>query len=158
VNVSESVVLRESVSVEPPPATATAEGHAPTVRLYPDVLLQAAVVVLGEREAEGQVIAGLAVPWFEIIAQLEHDPEFLFKIPWRKLEEIIAGAYVRAGWPDVVLTPRSGDRGRDVIATRPGICSIRIVDQVKAYKPGLLVKADEVRSLLGVLAVESRRA
>jgi restriction system protein len=100
----------------------------------------------------------LAVPWFEIIAQLEHDPEFLFKIPWRKLEEIIAGAYVRAGWPDVVLTPRSGDRGRDVIATRPGICSIRIVDQVKAYKPGLLVKADEVRSLLGVLAVESRRA
>ena len=101
------------------------------------------------------MIAGLAVPWFEIIAQLERDPDFLFKIPWRKLEELIAGAYDRAGWPDVVLTPRSGDRGRDVIATRPGVGSIRIVDQVKAYKPGHLVTADEVRSLLGVLAVES---
>jgi restriction system protein len=150
-----SVTVSDSVVVEPQAGVLIADGSAPTVSQYPDVLVQAEIVVFGDRRAEGQVIAGLAVPWFEIIAQLERDPDFLFKIPWRKLEELIAGAYDRAGWPDVVLTPRSGDRGRDVIATRPGVGSIRIVDQVKAYKPGHLVTADEVRSILGVLAVES---
>ena len=100
------------------------------------------------------MVAGLAVPWFEIISQLERDPEFLFKIPWRKLEEIIAGAYTRAGWPEVILTPRSGDRGRDVIATRPGVGSVRIIDQIKAYRQGYVVTADEVRSMLGVLSAE----
>src|SRR5437899_12610567 len=79
----------------------------------------------------------------------------MFKIPSRKLEEIIAGGFERWGFPDVVLTPRSADGGRDVIATRPGIGSIRIFDQVKAYKPGLLVTADQVRSMLGVLSGEN---
>lgn len=150
-----SVGVSESVVVEIPAGALNLEGQAPAVSQYPDVLIQAAVVVFGDRRAEGQVIAGVAVPWFETIAQLERDPDFLFKIPWPKLEEIIAGAYERAGWPDVVLTPPSGDRGRDIIATRPGVGSIRIVDQVKAYKRGHVVTADEVRSLLGVLAVES---
>jgi restriction system protein len=126
----------------------------PGIRTLPDVLLQAEVVRFGDRTTDGQLIAGVCVAWIEIIAQLERDPAFLFKIPWRKLEEIIAGAYERAGWPEVVLTPRSGDRGRDVIATKPGIGSIRIVDQIKAYKPGHLVTADEVRSLVGVLSIE----
>ena len=82
---------------------------------------------------------------------MERDPEFLFTIHWRKLEEIVAAAYEREGWPEVILTPRSGDQGRDVIATKPGIGSIRIMDQIKAYKPGHVVTADEVRSMLGVL-------
>jgi restriction system protein len=130
------------------------DAHLTTVSTYPDVLLQAAVVLFGDQTTEGQIIAGLKVPWFEIIAQLDRDHDFLFKIPWRKLEEIVAGAYERAGWPEVVLTPRSGDHGRDVIATRPGVGSIRIVDQIKAYRPGHLVTADEVRSMLGVLEAE----
>ncbi len=37
------------------------------------------------------------------------------------LEKRIAGAYERAGYPEVVLTPRSGDAGRDIIATKPGV-------------------------------------
>jgi restriction system protein len=130
------------------------EAQPTVVSPHPDVLVQAAVVLFGDQTAEGQIIAGLKVPWFEIIAQLDRDPDFLFKIPWRKLEEIVAGAYERAGWPEVVLTPRSGDDGRDVIATRPGVGSIRIVDQIKAYRPGNLVTADEIRSMLGVLDAE----
>jgi restriction system protein len=149
-----SVNVSESVSLEVPTGTLALDSQAPAVTQYPDVLVQATVVMFGDRRTEGQVIAGLAVPWFEIIAQLARDPEWLFRIPWRQLEEIIAGAYHRAGWPDVVLTPRSGDRGRDVIATRLGVASIRIIDQIKAYKPGHVVTADEVRSMLGVLAAE----
>lgn len=126
----------------------------PRLVTYPDILLQATVLVFGDRTDEGRLIQEVGIAWFEIIRQLERDPDFLFRIPWPTLEEIIAGAYERAGFPEVILTPRSGDRGRDVIATRPGIGSIRIVDQVKAYHPGHRVSADEVRSLLGVLQVE----
>ncbi len=127
-----------------------ASDEAPTVKLFPEVLIQAAIVRFGDRTDEGQIISGVSVPWFEIISQLETDPDFLFVVPWRKLEEIIAGAYERYGW-QVILTPRSGDHGRDVIATRHGVCSIRIVDQIKAYKRGHVVTADEVNSMLGVL-------
>ena len=41
-----------------------------------------------------------------------------------------------------------------MISSRPGVGSIRILDQVKAYGPGNLVSADEVRSMLGVLEAE----
>ncbi len=135
-------------------AVQVANVNAPAIASLPDVLIQAAVVRFREKVPEGQLIAGVAIPWFEIIAQLERDAGFLFKIPWRKLEELIAGAYEREGWPEVVLTPRSGDGGRDVIASKPGFGSIRIVDQVKAYAPGHLVTADEIRSMLGVLQAE----
>jgi restriction system protein len=119
--------------------------------IVPGILLQATVINLGDHTNEGQLVEGVAIAWFEIIKQLESDPEFLFKIGWRKLEEIVAGAYEREGWPEVVLTPRSGDGGTDVIASRPGIGSIRILDQIKAYRQGHVVTADEIRSMLGVL-------
>ena len=67
------------------------------------------------------------------------------------MEKIITGAWERAGFEEVILTPRSGDLGRDIIAVKRGLGSIRIIDQVKAYKPGHLVTADDVRALLGVL-------
>lgn len=67
------------------------------------------------------------------------------------MEEIIAGAYKTAGFDEVILTPRSGDLGRDVIAVKRGIGTVRIIDQVKAYKHGHLVTANDVRALLGVL-------
>ena len=49
------------------------------------------------------------------------------------------------------MTPRSGDRGRDVIATKRGHGSIRILDQAKAYKPGHLVTHNDVRAMIGAL-------
>jgi restriction system protein len=52
---------------------------------------------------------------------------------------------------DTSLLLRSGDGGRDIIATKIGIGSIRFYDQVKAYKPGHIVTADEVCSVYGVL-------
>ena len=49
------------------------------------------------------------------------------------------------------LIPRSGDGGVDVIATKPGMHSIRLVDQVKAYKRGHKVTAKDVRDLVSYL-------
>ena len=119
----------------------------------PELLIPAALVVTGGQVAEGQLIDALAVPWLEIINQLEKDPNFLHQLDWRKVEELIAGAYKREGWPEVILTPRSGDGGRDVIASKPGLGAIRIYDQVNAYSPGHRVPAEDVRALVGVLTV-----
>ena len=41
-----------------------------------------------------------------------------------------------------------------MIAVKTGLASLRVIDQVKAYKPGHLVTADEVRGLMGVLQTD----
>lgn len=100
---------------------------------------------------DGALIEAVTLPWFDIIEILQRDPKAAFEITDRKWEEIIAGAYKAAGFDSVVLTPRSGDYGRDVIAEKHGIGVVRVIDQVKAYKPHVLVKANDVRALMGVL-------
>ena len=82
---------------------------------------------------------------------IQADPDAIYQIPWRTWEEIIAGAYRRAGFDEVILTPRKGDRGKDVIAVKHGYGSVRIFDEVKAYKPGHVVTANEVRALVHVV-------
>ncbi len=114
-------------------------------------LLLQTVIVPGVRTDEGQLIEAVTEPWIEIIALLGRDPSFAHQINDRMWEEIIAGAYRRAGFDEVTLTPRSGDLGRDVIAVKRGLGTVRIIDQVKAYGPNHLVKANDVRALLGVL-------
>ena len=116
----------------------------------PSLLLQT-VIVRGARTNEGTLIEAVALPWFDIIALLNADPSIAFQLPWEKWEEIIAGAYKKAGFEEVTLTPRSGDYGRDVIAIKKGICSIRVIESVKAYKPPRLVDANDVQALIGVL-------
>ncbi len=100
---------------------------------------------------EGALIEAVALPWFRILELIRRDPQSVYQIDPRVWEEIVAGAYTRAGFDEVILTPRSGDKGRDVVATKRGIGSIRIFDQIKAYKPGHLVTAEEVRSMVGVI-------
>jgi restriction system protein len=110
-----------------------------------------AVITTGLRTNEGHLIEAVTIPWFEIIYAISEDPSVAYEVSDRKWEEIIAGAYKRAGFEEVILTPRSGDLGRDVIAIKHGLGKVRIVDQVKAYKPGHLVTANDVRALMGVL-------
>ena len=110
----------------------------------------------GNKTSEGQMIEAVGPAWFEILKQLERDPTFLFRFKEydREFEELIAGAYKREGWPEVILTPRSNDRGRDIIASKPGFGSVRFIDQVKAYAPNHRVTANDVRALIGVLTLE----
>lgn len=122
------------------------------VERLPGLLLQAAVIRLGEKVDEGRIVEAVTLPWFEIVSQIEKDPTFPFRLSWRTVEELIAGAYEREGWDDVILTPPSADGGRDIIAVKHGICRIRIIDQVKAYAPDRCVSANDVRALLGVLS------
>jgi restriction system protein len=116
-------------------------------------LLLQTVLTLTDKTAEGRLVEAVAFPWFEIIQLVQREPDTIHEIDWRKWEEIIAGAYRQQGF-EVILTPRSNDKGRDIIASSKGIGSIRFVDQVKAYGPGKLVTANDVRALVGVLTLE----
>ena len=74
-------------------------------------------------------------------------PSRIYEIDPFAWEEIIAGAYKEAGFDEVILTPRSGDKGRDVIATKRDIVTIRVIDQVKAYSPNRRVTPFQQRSI-----------
>jgi restriction system protein len=114
-------------------------------------LVLKAIIIPGEKTDEGTLVEAVALPWFEIIKYLSEDWNRAYEIPPRQWEEIIAGAYAQAGYEHVTLTPRSGDYGRDVIAVKKGLGEVRVIDQVKAHKPSLLVGAEAVRALVGIL-------
>lgn len=148
---------KKDVVVHPEPARLRLTFSIPTIKIsaqgtvsWPNILLRT-VVIPGEKTTEGQIIEAVTLPWFDIVELLERDPTVAFQISDRKWEELIAGAYKRSGFESVTLTPRSGDLGRDVIAEKRGLGVVRVIDQVKAYKPGHLVDANDVRALMGVL-------
>jgi restriction system protein len=146
-----SVVISGHARLRAENATVNATGSVTP----PIPLLLQTVIVPGRKTTEGQLIEAVAIPWFKIIRLLKNDPSLAYKIPPWKWEEIIAGAYKKAGFDKVILTRRSGDYGRDVIAMKKGLGSVRVIDQVKAYKPGHLVTAKDVRALMGVLQGDS---
>jgi restriction system protein len=120
-------------------------------------LLQATIIDYGDQTVDGQLVRSVCLPWFEIVRRINRDRDFLYHLTRypRKFEELIAGAYERAGWPEVQITPRSNDGGSDVIAAKPGVGAIRFLDQAKAYSPDRLVTHDDIRAMLGVLAADS---
>jgi len=119
----------------------------------PRIVVQT-LLTFGDKTNEGQLVLDVRIPWFEILKIISRDPEEIYKIDPFKLEELIAGGYDRKGY-NVILTPRSGDKGRDIIATKDGFGCIKIFDQVKRYKVSHPVTAEEVRALVGVISMDS---
>jgi restriction system protein len=115
--------------------------------------LQALVISEGPAQ-DGELVRVLEPAWTLVLSMLRSDPEALHKLTPRQFEELIAATYDKAGYDEVILTPRSGDFGRDVIAVKRGWGSVRIIDQAKCFKPGHLVDANDVRALLGVLQAD----
>jgi len=122
----------------------------------PSFLLQTTIVQTGEMTPEGHLISVPTATWFEISKQLKNDPQFRFEFCTypTKFEEFLAGAYHIEGWEAVTLTPRSGDKGRDIIAVTTGLSAIRVLDQAKAYSAKNSVGQDDVRAILGVLNLD----
>jgi len=115
----------------------------------PGLVLKALIV--GTPDKEGLLVEEVRRPWYEILERFRRNPREMYEIDPFIWEEIIAGAYEKAGFDRVVLTPRSGDKGHDIDATKYGLGSIRFFDQVKAYGPDHVVTADEVRAVLGTI-------
>ncbi len=143
-----SITVHASINASLPAlrVIASASVKNPSINL----LLQAVIVPV-RKVSEGTLIETVTIPWFEIIKLIKSDPAMAYQISPRKWEEIVAGAYIQSGFDEVIITPGSGDRGRDVIAVKQGLGRVRIIDQVKAYKANHLVTANDVRALMGVL-------
>lgn len=125
------------------------------IRANNKVVLRISSLIIPEKPVdEGILIKSTSNVWAEVVQRLGKDWSIAHEISAGQWEEIVAGAFKKAGYDEVILTPRSGDHGRDVIATKRGIGCVKIIDSVKAYKPGSLVPYDDVRALLGVMSGE----
>ncbi len=111
------------------------------------------VIIPDRQDAEGILVKSYADLWLEIARHLGADWSLAFGIDPRVWEELLAAAFTRAGY-GVTLTPRSGDRGRDIIAARTGVGSMRILGSMKAYKPDHLVTREHVHEMLGVVTAD----
>jgi restriction system protein len=126
-------------------------------RSLPELLLQTQITVPGQTVEHGTIVTASAVAWNAIYREIKANPDAIFEFARnpRQFEEFLAATYDRDGWDEVTLTPRSNDGGRDVIAVKRGFCTVRILDQAKAYSPNHLVTHDDVRAMLGVLQLDS---
>ena len=120
----------------------------------PPLIFQSVVTPLGATN-DGEIIRVAMFPWKAILDEIDRNRDFLYKLDWRQLEELVAASYDVAGFDEVTLTPRSGDDGRDVIAVKHGLYRVRFFDQVKKYSLGHSVGPDDIREMLGVLYSES---
>ena len=122
----------------------------------PQVLLPAlllpTILEVGDQtpDGEGVLVRAVGFAWLEIIAAILQDPGIMLTLDPHTFEGIIAGGWKRAGADEVILTPRSGDGGVDVIASFLRAGRVRLFDQVKRYAPDHRVTAEQVFAMIGV--------
>ncbi|AHE55037.1 restriction endonuclease [Sphingomonas sanxanigenens] len=177
-DVSAAFVALEELRGGPPAGTLTAivealaissTKYAPVNYDYPDdevisaedqaaldglPLLSQSIVERREKTKDGTLIKVVGPIWGRIVDILRTDWNAAYQLPPERFEELVAGAFEREGYHDVILTPRSGDCGRDVIAVRRGVGSIKIITSVKRYAANRKVPHDDIRALVGVLNCE----
>jgi restriction system protein len=116
-------------------------------------LTSTAILIPENQTAEGLLIKSYGAAWIEIVRHLGDNWPAAYQIDSRTWEEILAGALHQEGFK-VTLTPRSRDHGRDVIAEKDGIGSMRLLGSMKAYGPDHRVPREHVHEMLGVVDAE----
>jgi restriction system protein len=111
------------------------------------------LIIPEKQDTEGVLVKSYGALWLEIARQLGTDWSKAFQLSPREWEEMLAGAFSKDGY-QVTLTPQSGDRGRDVIAVRGGVGSMRILGSMKRYAPDNLVTREHVHELFGVVSTD----
>jgi restriction system protein len=120
------VTVRSSSGAE---VTAEVSASAwPTLTVY-------SLIIPERRVREGILIRSTSDLWHEFVRRMGSDWSVAYQLTSEQMEELVAGAFKKAGYDDVTLTPRSGDHGRDVIAIKYGVGCVKIIGSVKAYKP-----------------------
>jgi hypothetical protein len=112
--------------------------------------------------ATPDAVAALRAVEFAPIVALDHalrQPEAMLAMDPRAFEAFVATLIDRLGFDDVVLTPRVGDEGRDVLATkRVHGLSILFAFECKRFSPGNPVGVAIARALLGTIVHGRTRA
>ena len=94
-----------------------------------------------------------------LLDRVLRDPEAMRHLSAREFEGFVATLVEQLGFDDVILTPRSGDDGRDVVATKSihGI-SIVCAFECKKYAPNRPIGPEIARALLGTITHSGTRA
>lgn len=94
-----------------------------------------------------------------MLQEIRRNPEAMRALTARNFERFIAAIVDALGFEDVILTPYSGDGGRDVLATKTvhGI-PILFALECKRWSPKRPVGPDVARALLGVISRSPTRA
>ncbi len=109
------------------------------------------IIRLEEKVDEGNRIKFIRPIYKALVNKIIKNPNFIDEINPHTWEEIIAATYDKEGFDEVIVTPKSGDYGIDVIARKKGFGTIKFIDQVKKYNIKHKVNAEEVRALLFLL-------
>lgn len=117
-------------------------------------ILTSSVITSSSPHAEGRLLIDTSSVIRDIVGKLCQDWSGASEISPERWEEIIAATFHKSGYDDVVLTPRSGDKGRDVVAYKYGVGSVKIIGSVKAYASHRKVPYGDVRDLAGVVGME----
>lgn len=111
---------------------------------------------LGE-EAKSALISVDSLPLW-LIARIMRSPSEVKNLTPRQFEEFVAEILSQLGFSDVILTPRSGDGGKDVIASHQvnGI-PLSFYFECKRYADGNKIQLETLRALLGTMAHDARQ-
>jgi restriction system protein len=136
-------------------AALTAVGEIGVAREIVSITVSS-LIIPERKTTEGILVRSTSAIWSEIVQKLGSDWKLAFQLTSDQWEELIAGAFHKAGYEEVTKTPRSGDHGRDIIAIKHGFGCVKILGSVKAYKPDHLVEYDAVRALIGVVTADQK--
>jgi restriction endonuclease Mrr len=111
---------------------------------------------LGEEE-KSALISVDNLP-LKLIAKIMRSPSEVKNLTPRQFEEFVAETLAQLGFTDVILTPRSGDGGKDVIASHQinGI-PLSFYFECKKYADDNRIQLETLRALLGTMAHDSRQ-
>lgn len=109
-----------------------------------------------EEEQKSSLIMIDKLP-LKVISMILQNPQEVRNITPRQFEEFIADLLSQLGFSNVILTPRSGDGGKDIIASRSisGI-PISLYFECKKYADGNKIQLETLRALLGTMAHDAR--
>ncbi len=110
---------------------------------------------LGEEE-KSALISVNYLP-FKLIVKILRSPHEVKNLTPNQFEEFVADTLIALGFSDVILTPRSRDGGKDVIASHQinGI-PLSFYFECKKYADGNKIQLETLRALLGTLAHDAR--
>lgn len=95
----------------------------------------------------------------KLFDQILNDPNLMRGMDPREFENLIAELMYKSGFENIIVTPRSNDKGRDILATKT-VCDIPIMFafECKRYSPENKIKPEIMRALLGTISHHQTKA
>jgi len=89
----------------------------------------------------------------QVVGEIMREPALMRRLSPRDFERLIAHLIDALGFDNVILTPRSGDGGRDILATKwINDIPVLFAFECKQYSAGRKIQLETLRSLLGVVS------